>query len=437
MNAKVVTRAAPTVSGALHLGTLYNAVLNYCFARSHNGSFFLRLDGSRPSNVRREIGNLIIRDLEQFGIKPDKIIWQMDRKTVYREILDSLIGDHRIFFCDCLPGHIFERTRFTPDKLKGLVRNEKFPGACEIRRVRIFDAASPNQRKDVASGKDVKATSEAEGFAAQNVTSDEGTWKAFERGFVGSENPRLIIDLKEQIWVSEIEIQWDQYPIQVYEIRNDRKEILATSHRPNKFYVEGRPWGPVETNEKDRISFTPVLTRSIEIRVKQVAHQIMREYFYDGHCRELDKRLDLNDPRTVIRVRSSGEKVPDAAIYIKKNVNLILTSAIDDKELGITHSLRGADIFAFALLEREAARLIDYEPRNIFHTLVTGPGQVKLSKFVRSPAAVSFLEISSPEEIICGLCRDAKILSTKENLSLDELSSAIDYSAAFIAVSNI
>jgi len=434
---EVITRAAPTLSGSLHLGTLYNALLNYAFAKREGGLFYLRLDGQKVGDQRRKIGDDLIRDLETFGLCPDRIIWQCDSRGWYRQQIEEIASDPRVYFCDCTAGDIFERTRFDQSNLKALIREEKYPGPCEIQRIKVFDANRAETRRDVALGQKVQASTEAKGYEAQNVTDgSERSWKAYEVGAL-CDPPRdthLTIDLGQEVWVGAVEVLWNFYPVKSYRLRiPDGLCIggLVSITRENNFCVSSRTNGAYEGAVADQLSFAPVKTRFITLEVNELCHEIKREYYYDDHCRDLQKKGNLRNARTVLRVRS--EAPLDVAIYFNRIPDLCFTSALDDQKAGITHSIRGSDIAPFTMLEREAGKLIGYVANNLFHGMVVDRRQVKLSKFIGSPPAIKKLESgSTPNEVLTNLARSAGIISWKSDLlGLPDLVEAIDFERAF------
>ena len=50
----VVTRFAPSPTGALHLGGVRTALFNYLFAKSQNGKFILRLEDTDRTRFSEE-----------------------------------------------------------------------------------------------------------------------------------------------------------------------------------------------------------------------------------------------------------------------------------------------------------------------------------------------------------------------------------------------
>jgi len=71
---QVVTRVAPSPTGFMHIGTVYNGLIAERFAHQDNGTgiFFLRLE---DTDQEREVANgkeMIVEGLRTFGIQIDE-----------------------------------------------------------------------------------------------------------------------------------------------------------------------------------------------------------------------------------------------------------------------------------------------------------------------------------------------------------------------------
>lgn len=75
------------------LGTLYNCLLNYIFAKQQNGTFFLRLDGQHLTPQRIQFQQSFENDIQKFGMIPDFIMKQSERMNLYRRATENLL-DH-------------------------------------------------------------------------------------------------------------------------------------------------------------------------------------------------------------------------------------------------------------------------------------------------------------------------------------------------------
>ncbi len=71
MNQKITSRVAPTPSGFLHAGNVYNFLLTYLFTRAFDGILYLRIDDYDLPRYRRQYVENIFRVLDMLGIDFD------------------------------------------------------------------------------------------------------------------------------------------------------------------------------------------------------------------------------------------------------------------------------------------------------------------------------------------------------------------------------
>ena len=71
MNQKIISRIAPTPSGFLHAGNVYNFLLTYLFTRAFDGILHLRIDDYDLSRYRRQYVENIFRVLDMLGVDFD------------------------------------------------------------------------------------------------------------------------------------------------------------------------------------------------------------------------------------------------------------------------------------------------------------------------------------------------------------------------------
>lgn len=71
MNQKITSRIAPTPSGFLHAGNVYNFLLTYLFTRAFDGILYLRIDDYDLPRYRRQYVENIFRVLNMLGIDFD------------------------------------------------------------------------------------------------------------------------------------------------------------------------------------------------------------------------------------------------------------------------------------------------------------------------------------------------------------------------------
>lgn len=107
----MITRIAPTPSGYIHTGNIFNFLLNWLWARSNGGKVVLRIDDGDAERKRKEYVEDIFRVLEWLGLDwdtgpsgPDdfEANWsQQKRKDLYGALLGELTQQNLLFGCRC------------------------------------------------------------------------------------------------------------------------------------------------------------------------------------------------------------------------------------------------------------------------------------------------------------------------------------------------
>lgn len=98
----VVGRFAPSPTGPLHFGTLLAALGSYLLAKYTGGRWLLRIEDLDPPRVVPGAADDMLRLLEQLGFAWDgEIVYQSRRYGRYRQVLEQLRRDGRVFACSC------------------------------------------------------------------------------------------------------------------------------------------------------------------------------------------------------------------------------------------------------------------------------------------------------------------------------------------------
>ena len=389
----VVTRFAPSITGLMHLGTLANALVNYTYAKQHNGIFWLRLDGQHLTPEREFFQKRLVVDLEKFGLHPDFIVKQSDRKQIYINKLISLMDKNDVYYCDCKDMDIANRIN-TGNIYQSIERDEKYPPHYEVRRIRVCDFGGNEITVSASSNLGSKD------FGIENVTQDKEFWRAYDVGYYGKEKPIIHLEF-DKTWISSIKITWNSLPAKSYSIKTG-DTLIYKAQKLDHFYYHKSGENVIYPSNTDKTAFTPILCDNINIYMEDYYKTIRKEYYYDNHCRNRKLELDINNAQTVVRKKCG---IQDVVLLMDRQVDLILSSAIDDQEFGTTHSIRGIDIQPFTIMEGEAASLIGYKPNNLFHGMINEKGY-KLSKFICSTPAVEYLNKYSVQDILnkVGMC---------------------------------
>ena len=104
MSEKIITRFAPSPTGNPHLGSLRNALYSWLVARQSGGKFLLRIEDTDRKRLKEESADQIIEMLKWTGLDWDEdVVYQSDRKGVYREYAEKLVETGKAYYCFCSP----------------------------------------------------------------------------------------------------------------------------------------------------------------------------------------------------------------------------------------------------------------------------------------------------------------------------------------------
>ena len=144
----VRVRVAPSPTGDPHVGTAYQALFNYAFARQNGGKFILRIEDTDRARSTRESEQMILDSLGWLGLNwdegpdvggPHAPYRQSERLPIYREHVDELLSAGHAYRCFC--------TKERLDVMRAENRDKKvFPGY--DRRCREIPAEESTSRAD-------------------------------------------------------------------------------------------------------------------------------------------------------------------------------------------------------------------------------------------------------------------------------------------------
>ncbi|WP_368183667.1 glutamate--tRNA ligase [Aestuariibius sp. HNIBRBA575] len=98
--APVVTRFAPSPTGALHIGGARTALFNYLFARHHGGQFLLRIEDTDKARSSAENTQAILDGLNWLGLDWDgEPLSQASRADRHIEVAHELLAKGAAFKC--------------------------------------------------------------------------------------------------------------------------------------------------------------------------------------------------------------------------------------------------------------------------------------------------------------------------------------------------
>lgn len=108
--AVVRTRIAPSPTGFPHIGTIYQVLFDFAYARKFNGTFVLRLEDTDRNRLVEGAEDVIYSALSWFGLDADEDpkkggpfapYRQSERLPIYKKYVDELIDKGHAYYCFC------------------------------------------------------------------------------------------------------------------------------------------------------------------------------------------------------------------------------------------------------------------------------------------------------------------------------------------------
>jgi len=116
---KVRTRIAPSPTGNPHIGTMFQGLLDYVFAKKHGGDFIVRIEDTDQKRKMENAEEELFKAFAWIGIEPDESpvhggkfgpYRQSERLKIYNKHAKDLIESGKAYYCFCSPARL-ERVR--------------------------------------------------------------------------------------------------------------------------------------------------------------------------------------------------------------------------------------------------------------------------------------------------------------------------------------
>ncbi|HDZ55759.1 MAG TPA: tRNA glutamyl-Q(34) synthetase GluQRS [Pseudomonas xinjiangensis] len=174
-----IGRFAPTPSGHLHFGSLLAALASYLDARSHAGSWLLRVEDLDQPRCVPGATDHILRTLEAYGMVWDgEVIRQNQRVALYQQVIDNWLDSGLAYYCDCSRQHIAKHGGVYP----GTCRNRHLPFA-HTHAVRVQ-----------APQHEICFTDRLQGYFGQRLAAEVGDFVVKRRDGVIAYQLAVVID---------------------------------------------------------------------------------------------------------------------------------------------------------------------------------------------------------------------------------------------------
>jgi len=177
----VITRFAPSPTGALHLGNARTAFFSYLWARKTGGRFILRIEDTDAQRSQRRFQDDLLADLRWLGLTwdegpdiggPSGPYLQAERGDFYRGLYEQLQRSEQAYPCYCTAEELelsrkLQRMAGKPPRYAGTCRNLSSAQRAE----RESRGCKPSLRFAVPSGQIIEFIDAVHG--AQRYTSED------------------------------------------------------------------------------------------------------------------------------------------------------------------------------------------------------------------------------------------------------------------------
>lgn len=106
----VRTRIAPSPTGFPHIGTIYQVLFDFAYAKKHNGKFIFRLEDTDKKRFVEGAEKVLKSSLEWFNLNADEDPWkggeyspyrQSERLDIYKKHAEILLEKGYAYYCFC------------------------------------------------------------------------------------------------------------------------------------------------------------------------------------------------------------------------------------------------------------------------------------------------------------------------------------------------
>jgi len=124
----VRTRVAVSPTGYPHIGTIYQSLFDYAYARRHKGHFIIRIEDTDRIRFVPDAEKKLYESLDWFGLSEDESsrkggkyspYVQSERLSLYQQFAKQLVEKNRAYYCFCSRGRL--------EEIRSLQQKEKKP----------------------------------------------------------------------------------------------------------------------------------------------------------------------------------------------------------------------------------------------------------------------------------------------------------------------
>jgi glutamyl-tRNA synthetase len=140
---ELITRLAPSPTGALHLGNARTFFVNWLLARQNGWKVLLRIEDLDGPRIKQHAASQLLEDLRWLGLDYDEgPIYQSDRTGEYAKAIEKLISSGLAYPCICTRKEV-ETAASAPHAEDG---STLYPGTCRGRFATVAQATTAGGR---------------------------------------------------------------------------------------------------------------------------------------------------------------------------------------------------------------------------------------------------------------------------------------------------
>jgi len=137
---KVVTRFAPSPTGALHIGGVRTALFNWLYSKNKKGTFHLRIEDTDKERSKNEHKIQIIKSLKWIGIEHDGEEYIQSAKIHdHINVANELLKNGHAYKCYCSSEEIEDQKKRARQKKLPYVYNRKWRNLSEVNAPKDID----------------------------------------------------------------------------------------------------------------------------------------------------------------------------------------------------------------------------------------------------------------------------------------------------------
>lgn len=134
------TRIAPSPTGYPHIGTIYQALFDWAFAKKHTGKFVVRIEDTDRERFVADAEEKLFKAIDWFDLTEDESprkdgeygpYRQSERLGIYKKHADQLVSEGKAYFCFCSKERLDELRQRLQKEKKQLMYDKHCRGLSE------------------------------------------------------------------------------------------------------------------------------------------------------------------------------------------------------------------------------------------------------------------------------------------------------------------